>query len=200
MSTFLSNKSNQTKIPREYKQHTLAALSALDISSIVPQVRRTVKNNDTVLIIGTGKAGITAMAAIKQKNAYIIGADCSEKQLEIARDMNYANKLLQLNAQKQEEFYKAIENATKGKLCNVVINCVNVQNTEATSILSAKKRGKVLFFSMATQFDKAALGTDATGKDIDIIIGNGIAEEQAKQMFDLLKKEEKLREYFENHC
>lgn len=185
------------KVPPEYKQKPEIALSALDISSIVPQVNRTVREKDTVLVIGTGKAGITAMAAMKQKGAHVIGTDYSAKQLEIAKETNYADKLLQLNAQQQEEFYNAIENATAGKLCDVVINCVNVPNTEATSILSAKERGKVLFFSMATQFDKAALGTDATGKDVEIIIGNGIAQGQAEQMFALLRNEKKLREYFE---
>ncbi len=33
--------------------------------------------------------------------------------------------------------------------------------------------GIVLFFSMATQFDKAALGTDAVAKEVDVIIGAG---------------------------
>ena len=51
---------------------------------------------------------------------------------------------------------------------------------------------------MATAFDKAALGTDATGKDVTMIIGNGVAEGQAEKMFALLRVDAKLRKYFEN--
>jgi hypothetical protein len=53
---------------------------------------------------------------------------------------------------------------------------------------------------MASRFDKVALATDAVGKDVTMIIGNGIADEQIKQTFELVRKYPKLRLYFENHC
>lgn len=189
------------KVPEEYEQKPHVALSALDISSIVPQVYRTIKEGDTVLVIGTGKAGITASAAIRKniKKTEIITTDISAKSLHTAIKLVYADKYLQLNAQNQEDFFYAIEDATSGGLCDVVINCVNAPNTEASSILACKRRGTVIFFSMTTQFDKTVLATDATGKDVNILLGNGIAERQAEDMFELLKEDEKLRMYFENH-
>ncbi len=189
------------KVPQEYSNTPTIALSALDISSIVPQVYRTVKNKDTVLVIGCGKAGITAMCAIKQKkkDVYVIGADVSTKQIDITTKINCADLIINSNAKNQEEFFETINRATNNKLCDTVINCVNVPNTEASSILACKEYGTVIFFSMATQFDKAALGTDATGKDVNILVGNGIAQKQAQCMFELLKKNENLRKYFEEH-
>jgi L-erythro-3,5-diaminohexanoate dehydrogenase len=178
-----------------------AALEAIDISSIVPQVYRSIKDNQTMLVIGTGNAGITAMAAARKKapHAYIIGMDLDENMLNTASNLGYANKLLKADATNPEYVLHAVEEATSGKLCDLVINCVNVPNTEASSILAAKQHGTVMFFSMATQFNKAALGTDATGKDVYLLIGNGVSECQDKAVFDLLRKEPKLRSYFERH-
>ena len=189
------------KVPKEYEQNPMSLLSALDISSIVPQVYRTVKDCDTVLVIGTGKAGTTAAAAIRRKfkQAHIITTDVSTHALDAAIELGYADQYLQLNARRHEDFFRAIENETSGGLCDVVINCVNTGDTEASSVLAIKERGKVLLFSMATRFDKAALATDATGKDVDIIIGNGIAEMQAEEMLKLLKEDSKLKKCFEQH-
>ncbi len=190
-----------TKLPQEYSQKPTTALAALDISSIVPQIYRHTKEGQTILVIGTGKAGMTAMAAARQtaQNAHIIGTDTNRKQLTIAYELGYADKLIEQNAQQPEEFLKTIEEATNGKLCDLTINCVNAPNTETATILATKQHGTAIFFSMATQFDKAALGTDATGKDITMIIGNGIAEKQAQTMFELLNKDQRLKTYFEKH-
>jgi L-erythro-3,5-diaminohexanoate dehydrogenase len=162
---------------------------------------RSIKEKDTLLVIGTGNAGVTAMAAARTKapHAYIIGMDVNDHMLRVAYCMGYADKLIKADAAKPEYTLHAVEEATSGKLCDLVINCVNVPNTEASSILAAKYHGTVIFFSMATQFNKAALGTDATGKDVYLLIGNGVSENQDTAVFDLLRKEPKLRNYFERH-
>ena len=89
--------------------------------------------------------------------------------------------------------------ATSGALCDLVLNCVNVPDTEAASILCARQRGTVVFYSMATRFDKAALGTDATDNDVRLVIGNGIAEGQAELALDLFRANPDLLGYF-NEC
>jgi len=86
---------------------------------------------------------------------------------------------------------------TSGALCDVVLNCVNVADTEATSILCARRNGTVVFYSMATRFDRAALGTDATDNDVHLVIGNGIAEGQAELSLDLFREYTGLLAYFE---
>ena len=69
--------------------------------------------------------------------------------------------------------YNKIMELTDGELCDIVINNVNIENTEMASILACKDGGLVYFFSMATSFTKAALGAEGVGKDVDMIIGNG---------------------------
>ena len=85
---------------------------------------------------------------------------------------------------------------TDGKLCDVVINCVNIENTEMASILSTKDDGTVYFFSMATSFTKAALGAEGVGKDVNMIVGNGYAKGHAEITLQELRECEDLRKIF----
>lgn len=185
-----------TKIP-EYMSPKLT-LSAVDISSLVPQVYRNVKDYSTVLIVGCGKAGITAMSAVRKvaPNCQIIGIDNNDAQIKIAEELGHANHLIKIDATQQEKTYRTIESLTDGKLCDLAINVVNVGNTEASTILATKPHGKILFFGMQTNFGQASLGTDATGKDVEMIIGNGVAENQVEETFNLLREDKKLMDIF----
>ena len=89
-----------------------------------------------------------------------------------------------------------VKSATDGEMADVVINVVNVDNTEMASIMACKDRGIVYFFSMATSFTKAALGAEGIGADVDMILGNGYAHNHAMISLDLLKRNEKLMEIF----
>ncbi len=177
------------------------ALSAIDISSIVPQVYRTVKPDQTILVIGAGMSGVSAMAAARKAapEATIIALDPDTNRLAEVRELGHANQTIKANARLPEQVLSEVKKVTGGKGCDVVLNCVNVADTEAATILSARHAGTVFFYSMATRFDKAALGTDATDNDVRIIIGNGVASEQARLVFDLLREEPGLRDYFERH-
>jgi L-erythro-3,5-diaminohexanoate dehydrogenase len=62
-----------------------------------------------------------------------------------------------------------------------------VPNTKAASILATRDGGVVMFFSMATKFDQASLATDATGKDVTMIVASGIARGEDKEIFQLMK-------------
>ena len=84
--------------------------------------------------------------------------------------------------------------ATGGAFADLVINCVNVPGTEMASILSARQRGTVYFFSMATSFQAAALGAESVGQDVDLIMGNGYAEGHADYALDLVRQNPTLRE------
>lgn len=177
------------------------ALSAIDISSIVPQVYRSVKEGQVILVIGAGKSGITAMAAARRAapGVHIIALDPDAERLAEVEALGYANRVIRQDARLPERVLRVVQQATDGRGCDVVLNCVNVADTEAASILAARRGGTVFFYSMATRFDKAALGTDATDNDVNMIICNGVARGQARMVFELFRNEPGLREYFERH-
>ena len=85
---------------------------------------------------------------------------------------------------------------TNGELFDVVINCVNIENTEMASILACKDDGTVYFFSMATSFTKAALGAEGVGKDVNMIVGNGYTKGHAAITLQCLREHEGLRKLF----
>ena len=93
-------------------------------------------------------------------------------------------------------YEKAME-LTNGELYDVVINCVSIENTEMGSILSCKDDGTVYFFSMATNFTKAALGAEGVGKDVNMIVGNGYTKGHAEVTLQELREHEGLRKLFE---
>ncbi len=81
-------------------------------------------------------------------------------------------------------------------MADLTINCVNVPNTELSSILATRDQGMVYFFSMAVRFTTAALGAEGVGKDVQMIIGNGFAPGHAALTLEMLRECDVLREFF----
>ena len=94
------------------------------------------------------------------------------------------------------EVLNAVLAANDGNEVDVAINCVNVANTEMSTILPVKEFGIAYFFSMATAFTKAALGAEGVGKDITMIVGNGYRVDHAAITLEELRESAALREIF----
>lgn len=173
-----------TIVPKKMDWHVAA--TALDIASVTIQLKRIVqaKKISKALIIGCGNAGMVAMATIKKYSpkTSILGVDRHGRNFPRIIKAGFTKKLAKIDA------VNAAAVSDFAKDCDLVINCVNVPNTEASSVLAAKERGIVIFFSMATQFAQASLATDATGKDVNMILASGIAKGEDKEIFQLLKQ------------
>jgi L-erythro-3,5-diaminohexanoate dehydrogenase len=83
-------------------------------------------------------------------------------------------------------------------MADIVINCVNIPNTELASIMAAKEGGIVYFFSMATSFTAAALGAEGIGKDVSMVVGNGYTKDHAVMALQVLRECPALRQMFED--
>jgi L-erythro-3,5-diaminohexanoate dehydrogenase len=178
------------------------ALAVLDVCGAPAQTARLVKSGDTVVIIGaSGKSGILCCYEAKRRagvNGKVIGVDYSDKGLEALRKLNICDEIIKLDATNALSCYDAISKVTNDELADVVINNVNIQNTEMGSILMCKDRGIVYFFSMATSFTKAALGAEGVGKDIDMVVGNGYAKDHAEITLNILREHKGIRDLYEN--
>jgi L-erythro-3,5-diaminohexanoate dehydrogenase len=177
------------------------ALAVLDVAGAPAQTERLVKKGDTVAIIGgAGKSGILCVYEAKKavgKSGKVIGIDYSNQNLELLKKLNLCDELIKLDATDAVDCYEKTLKATDGKLCDVVINNVNIPNTEMGSILMTKDRGTVYFFSMATSFTKAALGAEGVGKDVDMIVGNGYAHNHAEIALDIVRESADIRNLYE---
>jgi len=187
------------KLPDDMEE-TLA-LAILDVAGAPAQTARLVKPGDTVVIIGAGgKSGLLCLAEAKKHagpTGKVIALVHSQKGLSRIKEVGgLADVVYQAEATKPAEVLKLVEEATDGQLADVVINNVNVPDTEMATILAAKDDGIIYFFSMATSFTKAALGAEGIGKDATMLIGNGYARGHAELSLQVIRDNPRLRELF----
>jgi L-erythro-3,5-diaminohexanoate dehydrogenase len=177
------------------------ALAVLDVCGAPAQVARMVKSGDTVVIIGAGgKSGILCSYEAKRRagvSGKVIGIDYSDECLNRLESLNLCDHVIKLDASDAVSCFDAISKITDGKMADLVINNVNIPNTEMGSILMTKDRGIVYFFSMSTSFTKAALGAEGVGKDIDMIVGNGYARNHAAITLNILRESPEIRSLYE---
>ena len=177
------------------------ALSALDVAGAPAQAAKLCQLGQTVLVIGGGgKSGLLCLYEAKKRvgvTGKVICAAGSQKSEDRARNLDLADEYFHIDATDAVGMYEKVMELTNGELCDVVINCVSIENTEMASILSCKDDGTVYFFSMATSFTKAALGAEGVGKDVNMIIGNGYTKGHAEVTLQVLREHEGLRKLFQ---
>ncbi|MEA3486035.1 MAG: L-erythro-3,5-diaminohexanoate dehydrogenase [Thermodesulfobacteriota bacterium] len=177
------------------------ALAVLDVCGAPAQVERLVNPGDTVAILGaSGKSGILCAWEARKRagsNGRIIGIAGSESGLARLKRVDLCDDTLTFDASDALGCHRVISDLTHGAMADIVINCVNIPNTEMPSILICRDRGTVYFFSMATSFTKAALGAEGVGKDITMIIGNGYASGHAEKALSILRESVAIRKLYE---
>lgn len=186
------------KLPEDLPE-TLA-LSVLDVAGAPAQAAKLVKPGDTVVVIGGGgKSGILCLFEAKKRagvTGKVICIGGSEKSTDRARSLNIADEYFAADATNAIEIYEKVSALTNGELADIVINCVNIDNTEMASILACKDDGTVYFFSMATSFTKAALGAEGVGKDVNMIVGNGYTKGHAEIALQVLRESPAIKKLF----
>jgi L-erythro-3,5-diaminohexanoate dehydrogenase len=187
------------KLPSDMPE-TLA-LAVLDVAGAPAQTAKLVRPGNTVVIIGAaGKSGVLCSYEAKRRagiSGRIIGVTSSDSGLKKMKEYGFCHDCLKLDAGNALECYEAIHKLTGGKMADVIINCVNIPNTEMASILMTRDGGIVYFFTMATSFTKAALGAEGVGKDVDMIIGNGYCKDHAEITLNILRESKQIRDIYE---
>ena len=177
------------------------ALAALDVAGAPAQAAKLVKPGDSVLILGAGgKSGmLVAYEAMKRvgPTGRVVGNVYLKADQEVLASLDLCHQVVVADATKAVDFMRAAIEANGGREYDVVFNCVNVPNTELSSILPTRDEGIVYFFSMATNFAKAALGAEGVGKDVTMVVGNGYTKGHAEITLCELRENPKLRKLFE---
>ncbi len=186
------------KIPTDLPEKLV--LSALDVAGAPAQTAKLVKPGDNVLIIGAGgKSGMLCCYEAKRRagvTGKVIGLCHSAKSADRLEKLGFCDIVFTADARKPVECMNKISELTNGEMVDVTINNVNIPDTEMTSVLCTKNTGLVYFFSMSTNFTKAALGAEGVGSDVTMIIGNGYTKGHADITLDILRESEKVRNVF----
>lgn len=176
------------------------ALAALDVCGAPALVARHVRPGMKVAVLGAGKSGALCLAQARRQlegKGELLALDISREALAALEGIGLCDRGLVVDATQAVRVMEEVRAATAGTLCDLVVNCASVGNTEMASILSVREGGVVIFFSMATSFTAAALGAEGVGKDATMIVGNGYVPGHADLTLSLLRSEPKLRSLFE---
>lgn len=187
------------KLPADLPE--AVALAVLDVAGAPAQTRKLVQPNQTVVVVGGGgKSGLLCLYEAKKKpGVRTIALDYSKDAIEQLKKFPFVDEIIQLDARNAVLVFEKVKAATAGKMADIVINVANVPETEIASILCAKNKGIVYFFSMATNFTRAALGAEGLGADVDLRIGNGYTEGHAELALSLLRESPELMQYFKKN-
>ena len=176
------------------------ALAALDVCGAPALVARYVRSGMRVAILGAGKSGALCLAQARramQGKGQLFALDVSQAALDRLFGIGLCDRALAVDATQAVEVMQKVSEATGGALCDLVVNCASVGNTEMATVLATREGGTAVFFSMATSFTAATLGAEGVGKDITLVMGNGYAKGHAELTLSLLRGEPKLRALFE---
>jgi L-erythro-3,5-diaminohexanoate dehydrogenase len=187
------------KLPADMSENL--ALAVLDVAGAPAQTARIVSPGDSVLILGAGgKSGmLCGYEAMKRVGpcGNVVGMSRNDRPKNTLLKYGLVHKFFVADAQNPTEVLEKALAANDGNEYNVVINVVNIDGTEMSSILPAKEGGLVYFFSMATSFTRAALGAEGVGKDVTMIVGNGYTKNHAEFSLQVMRESESLRRIFE---
>ncbi len=167
------------------------ALAAFDVAGAPATVLRLAKPGQTVVVIGTGKAGLLCLAAAREaigSDGRLFAVEPSAAAAQRARSLGFADQVFAIDARDPVAMLRAVERATGGRLADLVVNVANAAATEAASVLGARDEGTVVFFGMATSFSAAALGAEGLAKPTTLLIGNGFVPGHDETALAILRR------------
>jgi L-erythro-3,5-diaminohexanoate dehydrogenase len=172
------------------------ALAVLDVAGAPAWVRRLAPGRRLTLVIGAaGKSGLLSMAAARGQSEQVMALVRDEDEAVVVRGLGFDH--VAVADARDPTAALAAARAVGGGQADLVINCVNVPGTEGATLLLAKDRGTVLFFSMASSFAAAALIAEGLGKDVTMVIGSGYVPGHAELALDMIRADARLRSAFE---
>ncbi len=185
-------------LPKDMSENL--ALAALDVAGAPAQVAKMVKPSQSVLILGgAGKSGmLCCYEAVKRvgPTGKVLALVRNEQERALLARVDKRITIIIGDATKSLDVLNSVLEHNNGQEVDLAINCVNVGNTEMSTILPVKDNGVAYFFSMATMFTKAALGAEGVGKDVTMIMGNGYTKDHAEITLSELVENEALRDIF----
>jgi L-erythro-3,5-diaminohexanoate dehydrogenase len=165
------------------------SLAAFDVAGAPARVRARTRAGSRVLIIGAGRSGVlSAVAAVEAGAIDVLVADVDPKRLAMLVELGMpAIRTLMGDARDAVAFAGFV-----GSPVDLTVSCVNVPGIETACILATRREGHILFFSMATDFTRAALGAEGVGSAATLEIGNGYLTGHAAQVVEMLRRHPRL--------
>jgi L-erythro-3,5-diaminohexanoate dehydrogenase len=174
---------------------TATAIELYDVYGAGSHTRDLVPAGGTVCVLGAGHAGKLALAAARDAmdGGTVVCVDIEEEAVDRAVSLGLCDVGVVADLRDPLGALDAVSAAGVGP-ADLTVVVVNATGCEPTAILLTAQRGTVLFYSMATRFQTAALTADGQSSDITMIVGNGFAPDCGAYALDLYRRTPALRE------
>jgi L-erythro-3,5-diaminohexanoate dehydrogenase len=174
------------------------ALGVLDVCGAPAWAAKLARDGMKVVVIGAGgKSGMLTSAEAARSvgpTGRVLGLCWPENTVMAAKDAGA--EPVAVDCTDPVAVADAVAEAFAGAHADLVFVCANVPGCEGGAILAADDGGRVIFFSMATEFSAAALIAEGLGKSCTMIIGNGYVPGHARMALDLVRSDPVLLERF----
>jgi L-erythro-3,5-diaminohexanoate dehydrogenase len=184
-----------SQVPQDFSLPV--ALGLIDIAGAPARTLQMVRPDMNVAILGAGKAGLVSAYAARSRlgqSGRLVVMDVDTDTCRRMRDLRVADEVITVDLQDPLESHRVASDLTKGELFDIVISVTSAPQTEGAAILLTKQTGRALLFSMATSFQAAALSAEGTGKDIELLIGNGYVANCVANTLNLVREHPELRQ------
>lgn len=172
-----------------------AALELFDVYGAGSHTRALAPTNGTVCVLGAGHAGKLALAAARDAMATgtLVAVDIDAAAVERLAEIGLCDIAVCTDLRDPLSALEACR-AAGAPPADLTVVVVNAGGCEPTSVLLTADTGTVLFFSMATSFQAAALTADGMGSGARLLIGSGFAPDVGSYALDLARRSPALRE------
>ncbi|HET7900815.1 MAG TPA: hypothetical protein VFL59_06470 [Candidatus Nanopelagicales bacterium] len=174
------------------------ALTAADVYPVASYARDRARPGDHVVVLGAGMAGLLAAVAAREAvgdSGSVTVVDVSEASL--ARVSDVVPEAVTVRGDARDAVATATALCDRGlQPADLTLACTSARGCEGTALLVTAGTGTVLFFSTATSFASAALGSDPLGTPARLELSNGVTRDHGAWTLDLLRRHPKLRAAF----
>ena len=170
------------------------AIELYDVYGAGSHTRDLAPAGGTVCVLGAGHAGKLALAAARDASdgGTLVCVDVDEEAVDRVVSLGLCDIGVVADLRDPLGALDAVTAAGAGP-ADLTVVVVNATGCEPTAILLTAQRGTVLFYSMATRFQTAALTADGQSSDITMIVGNGFAPDRGAYALDLVRANPALR-------
>jgi L-erythro-3,5-diaminohexanoate dehydrogenase len=169
------------------------ALAAFDVAGAPARVKMRCKPRDSVVIFGAGRSGILSAVAASECGADSITlVDIDSRQLQRCAGLGIPGvSVLRADARDAHVIAACLPGTA-----DLTVSCVDVEGIEPACALATKPDGHVLFFSMVTNFARAALSAEGMGSSATLEIGNGLAAHHADYVIQIMRRYPRVQALF----
>lgn len=176
---------------------TTTAIELYDVYGAGSHTRELAPERGTVVVLGAGHGGKLALAAARDAMAdgTVVAVDVDREAIDRVASLGLCDVGIVADLRDPLGALDAVAAAGVGP-ADLTVVVVSATGCEATAILLTATGGTILFYSMATSFQTAALTADGQSSDVTMIVGNGFAPDAGSYALDLYRRTPALREAY----